>query len=633
MEAGHEIVKRESENTDNDVPAVQRFDAPASSSKQHQNKRAANNALILVMEPQNPSPTKYFDASGTALRQAVVEGELMPEELCSRKSTGTELAKKKSHTITINCCNCEKIFVSRSAYEAHYRASYQQEPVYCCTVCGKRMGQYRAYQLHSYRHINSANQRYSCQECFKTFHQKSDLVRHQNRHIATGLAAEERDAERKLQPISCPKCEASFQTQNELKEHTRKAHPVPKPLVECPDCGKYLSAGSIYSHRKIHSDTPAFACGECGRTFVQKINLVQHRKTHIGLRPYQCEQCKKSFCEKAHLQRHLNHHSEERPYRCELCGKCYKTERCLKVHSAVHTTERPFVCGECNKGFLSSSKLRQHSNIHSGLRPYKCNYCTRDFTNFPNWLKHIRRRHKVDHRTGEKLDSVPKFMTKKKSPEIETERKGDVTKPATPQKTRKRCTPKTPAPPPPLADVLKEESLPYVSESSNIDLNLVCKDDLIQPLAGEFEDIFQCMPSDETKLSIIDPNGWQLLSDNDADLFQCDLPQPHALDCAFDAPPKVVHLPSNDLIDSDFSGNATLCSTMASEMISAGPSLYDAQSPMFPTLISICGDEPQFRLINPRSIHSRGVAGSSTMATDSYATVSLSITDRIELMK
>lgn len=193
------------------------------------------------MEPQNPSPTKYFDASGAALRQSVGERELMPEEAPKRKSTGKEQKKekkKKSHTITINCCNCEKIFISRSAYEAHCRENYQQEPVYRCTVCGKCMEHYRAYQLHSYRHINSANQRYTCQECFKTFHQKSDLVRHQNRHITTGLMAGERDSEQKLPQTSCSKCEASFQTQIELKEHTRKTHPVPKQLVECPDCGK-----------------------------------------------------------------------------------------------------------------------------------------------------------------------------------------------------------------------------------------------------------------------------------------------------------------------------------------------------------------------------------------------------------
>lgn len=51
---------------------------------------------------------------------------------------------------------------------------------------------------------------------------------------------------------------------------------------------------------------------------------------------------------------------------------------------------------------------------YSGARPYKCKYCTRDFTNFPNWLKHIRRRHKVDHKTGEQLEEMPNFLIKER---------------------------------------------------------------------------------------------------------------------------------------------------------------------------------------------------------------------------
>lgn len=49
---------------------------------------------------------------------------------------------------------------------------------------------------------------------------------------------------------------------------------------------------------------------------------------------------------------------------------------------------------------------------YSGARPYKCKYCSKDFTNFPNWLKHIRRRHKVDHKTGEQLEEMPNFLIK-----------------------------------------------------------------------------------------------------------------------------------------------------------------------------------------------------------------------------
>lgn len=51
--------------------------------------------------------------------------------------------------------------------------------------------------------------------------------------------------------------------------------------------------------------------------------------------------------------------------------------------------------------------LQQHYNIHTGERPYKCKYCERTFTNYPNWLKHTRRRHKVDHKTGAELEPKP----------------------------------------------------------------------------------------------------------------------------------------------------------------------------------------------------------------------------------
>ncbi|XP_053669026.1 zinc finger protein 70-like [Anopheles marshallii] len=576
----------------------------------------SGNELKLVMEPQNPSPTKYFDINGVPLRKGLENGS-------PGQNSDTDHQGKKGSKVSIKCCNCEQTFTSRAAYELHYRTTYEQDPVYVCAVCGKRIKQYRAYQLHCYRH--SANQRFSCPDCSKTFHQKSDLTRHQNIHQPNNGSGSSKDrssknGEVKLQAIPCPRCDAIFATQAEFKEHSRKLHRTPKQLVDCPDCGKSLSTGSLYSHRKIHSESPKFSCPECGRTFVQKINLIQHHKTHLGDRPFQCGQCDKAFCEKAHLQRHLNYHSEERPYRCELCGKCYKTERCLKVHSAVHNNERPFVCPECNKGFLSSSKLRQHSNIHSGLRPFKCKYCTRDFTNFPNWLKHIRRRHKVDHRTGEKLDSVPKFMTKKKG--AEGVRKKEPSEPGTAgfERSKKR-TVKMPIVP--LPDVLKDESLPYFSESSNIDLNLVCKDDLLQPLADEIEDIFQCLPSDESKLSIPEPLEQlcnAIVPDEQQErLGSSSLLSPE-VDCDFSVRSPNEHPDvSTDLIKHELPSN--VLSSCEKETFT-GPLLYDNHLPILPAVASFCNsEEQQFRLINPHFIHLTNsttfLSGSSRMSPDS----------------
>lgn len=119
-----------------------------------------------------------------------------------------------------------------------------------------------------------------------------------------------------------------------------------------------------------------------------------------------------SFVGQSQLLRHNIQHTNVRSFECEICKKMYKTKRDLKLHLMVHAVQRPHKCGTCDKTFLSTSKLKQHLNIHSGNRPFKCNFCPKDFTNFPNWLKHTRRRHKVDHKTGEKLVVMPNFLNK-----------------------------------------------------------------------------------------------------------------------------------------------------------------------------------------------------------------------------
>lgn len=200
-----------------------------------------------------------------------------------------------------------------------------------------------------------------------------------------------------------------------------------------------LKLGSMWMHRKIHTENKKYGCEICGQKFVQKINLTHHQRIHTSEKPYECSECQKRFQERSHLQRHQKYHAQTRSYRCEKCGKMYKTERCLKVHNLVHLEQRPFACTVCDKSFISNSKLKQHSNIHTGERPFKCNYCPRDFTNFPNWLKHTRRRHKVDHKTGEMLENIPSYCSKK-STRAPKEKKTGEDKASTASATAKNNT-------------------------------------------------------------------------------------------------------------------------------------------------------------------------------------------------
>ncbi|XP_023292208.2 serendipity locus protein H-1 [Lucilia cuprina] len=241
---------------------------------------------------------------------------------------------------------------------------------------------------------------YKCLDCENLIFRSPDLNKHTNHRLI----------------YKCPDCEREFDVETSLKKHLKTHRPIDArkdAWKKCPDCGKCLKLGSMWMHRKIHTENKKYGCEICGQKFVQKINLTHHQRIHTSEKPYECSECQKRFQERSHLQRHQKYHAQTRSYRCEKCGKMYKTERCLKVHNLVHLEQRPFACTVCDKSFISNSKLKQHSNIHTGERPFKCNYCPRDFTNFPNWLKHTRRRHKVDHKTGEMLENIPSYCSKK----------------------------------------------------------------------------------------------------------------------------------------------------------------------------------------------------------------------------
>lgn len=300
----------------------------------------------------------------------------------------------------VKCNMCEQVFPYKMEFDGHYRNNYGIAPVYTCSFCNKSAEKYSTFRSHCYRHITEG--RYKCQDCNKGFSLQSML----HVHILSKHT--------KAKPFVCEECGKSFVTKPGLRIHSKKHNVETKEDYPCVECGKVLhTRGGLTSHMNVHRLGRRFMCDVCGKTFTQKVNMQQHVKQHTGDKPHRCDKCGKTFAEKSHLARHYSFHSNIRPFKCDVCQKMYKTERCLKVHSLVHAEARPFVCTYCNKGFLSSTKLKQHHNVHTGERPYACKYCDRTFTNYPNWLKHTRRRHKVDHKTGECL---PQIAAKEKTP-------------------------------------------------------------------------------------------------------------------------------------------------------------------------------------------------------------------------
>ncbi|CAB3370776.1 Hypothetical predicted protein [Cloeon dipterum] len=305
----------------------------------------------------------------------------------------------------IKCGICGIVVGNRPSFEAHFAENHPGKAlVYQCSYCNKVMDHYTTFRSHRYRHVTEG--RYKCNFCNKGFSVRSLLRVH----------TESKHAQSK--PYICETCGKGFGTKPGLKLHMEK-HKVAYLGKEwpCNICGKVLLTSSgLKAHLAVHEQGKRFMCELCGKTFTQKVNMQQHLKGHTGEKPYTCHICGKRFAEKSHLNRHCSFHSDDRPFKCDICGKMYKTERCLKVHLMTHKSERPCKCNYCGKGFLSNNKLKQHKNIHTGDRPFKCKFCAKTFTNYPNYLKHTKRRHKeefakmggslANHDTKRKLEEL-----------------------------------------------------------------------------------------------------------------------------------------------------------------------------------------------------------------------------------
>ncbi|KAG4075766.1 hypothetical protein HA402_003592 [Bradysia odoriphaga] len=394
-------------------------------------KRTSNEDRVTGSDDTNAIP--WIKQENLASTEVTVK----KDEASSDKTTAAATPKSQKAPSKSNyeylCHNCNVCFSSRGDFESHYRNSYQKTPLYTCIQCKKQLQNIRSFRGHIYRHIATSYQ-HQCATCSRKFGSAELLEQHQRIHLVVQQ--------------KCTDCGVEFSSFDELKQHRREHRTAEKMKNKdlkwkCVDCGKMLmNRSSLFMHEKIHKDRQ-YSCEHCSQKFVQKNNLLNHVKTHTKDKKFPCTipHCGKTFVGKSQLLRHHTFHVNIRNFKCETCSKLYKSERDLKVHSLIHSVQRPHACIHCNKTFLSSSKLKQHFNIHTGARPYKCKYCQKDFTNFPNWLKHIRRRHKVDHKTGEQLEEMPNFLIKDRKENKERSGREEKGKQ---RKTKKKQTTKIP---------------------------------------------------------------------------------------------------------------------------------------------------------------------------------------------
>ncbi|XP_029685777.1 putative histone-lysine N-methyltransferase PRDM6 isoform X3 [Takifugu rubripes] len=93
------------------------------------------------------------------------------------------------------------------------------------------------------------------------------------------------------------------------------------------------------------SDWHLWKCGQCFKTFTQRILLQMHVCPQNPDRPYQCGHCSQSFSQPSDLRNHVVTHSSDRPFKCGYCGRAFAGATTLNNHIRTHTGEKPFKKG------------------------------------------------------------------------------------------------------------------------------------------------------------------------------------------------------------------------------------------------------------------------------------------------
>lgn len=337
------------------------------------------------------SDVENFENTGAGDDYDDDDDEDYTDEFPIAKPKSKSKPKEKKKTVEVDltgymwmCCDCPEEMEDVEALKLHHSSVHKTIPRYMCNMCSKVSTHYLGFLSHYRRHLD--NDRYcTCETCGKCFSNKKALDSHRIIHTDK-------------KPHVCNVCGKAFRQQSALYVHSRCHLPDElKNKFACDECDKRFSTKpNLVTHKRIHTGVRNFTCDQCGKSFVQKGNLDAHLLTHSTAKPFSCQLCDKSFKTELQLRKHGSVHTGVKPHQCDICGRQFRERGTLREHHRIHTGAMPFSCEFCGKTFRFKGVLTTHRRQHTGERPYSCVECQHHFTNWPNYNKHMKRRHGIN---------------------------------------------------------------------------------------------------------------------------------------------------------------------------------------------------------------------------------------------
>ena len=144
----------------------------------------------------------------------------------------------------------------------------------------------------------------------------------------------------------CSACKAKFLKVSELNQYYKDNHPP----VLCNICKKEFSTpGTLECHLYIHKDFK-FMCDQCRKRFSFASSHDSHKLSHTSDKTQVCKTCGKSYVNKGDLVKHEKVHSSKM-WKCQLCDYENHDERNLKAHMRCHSNLKLYMCPTCLKLF------------------------------------------------------------------------------------------------------------------------------------------------------------------------------------------------------------------------------------------------------------------------------------------